>query len=71
MHAPLDELVFTDHSEDLCSSLENAIGKNKSLVELNFINLRFAGRIVDCIGKGLKLNRSIKALNISGNLIVF
>jgi len=69
LHAPLDELAFTDRSEELCSSLENSISKNHSLVELNFINLRFAGRIIDCIGKGLRINKTLKTLSIEGNLI--
>ncbi len=70
IHAALDEVVFTDRSEELCNALETALSRNRSLVELHLINLRFADRLIDSIGKGLKVNRSLKSLNLQGNLIV-
>lgn len=70
LHAAIEEVVFTDRSEELCSALDNAFSKNKTLIEVNLINLRFCGRLIDCIGKGLKVNKSVKMLSMQGNLMV-
>lgn len=46
-------------------------GKNNSLQEIALVNMRFADRLIDSIGKGLKTNKTLKKLNLEGNLIVY
>ena len=70
LHAAIDDTVFTDRSDELCTSLETVLTKNKSMNELHLVNLRFANRLIDSIGKGVKLNKTLKILDLSGNSIV-
>jgi len=66
-----EDIVFTDRSEELCSALDQGIAQNKNLTELHLVNLRLGGRLIDCIGKGLRVNNTLKILTIPGNQIVF
>ena len=65
-----DNLVFTERSEELNNALENGRGGNTSLEESELINLRLENILIDSIGKGIRVNKTLKSLNISGNLMV-
>lgn len=65
-----DNIIFTDRSDELCDALENGIGKNQSIINMELVNLRLCNSLIDYIGKGLKTNTQLKSLNISGNLMV-
>lgn len=65
-----ENVIFSNRSEELSSALENAIGANMSLEELQLVNLRFGNLLVDAVGKGLKHNKALRTVNLSGNLMV-
>ena len=71
LNASLENVTFTDRSEELCTALENGIGKNTSITEMSLINMRFSDRLIDSVGKGLKANKTLKMLNLQGNLMVW
>jgi len=64
-----EDLVFTDRSEDLSAALELLFAKNKSITDMELLNLRFGDRLIDSIGRGLRSNTTLKVLNMQGNSI--
>ena len=69
MHVAAEDLVFTDRSEDLSAALELLFAKNKSITDMELLNLRFGDRLIDSIGRGLRSNTTLKVLNMQGNSI--
>lgn len=67
LNSPLEDIVFTDRSEELCSALETFFSKSTSIKEMELGNLRFSDRLIDSIGKGLQVNKFLKVLNLRGN----
>jgi len=65
-----ENVVFSDRNENLSTAIENGIGTNTTLEELQLINLRFSNLLMDYIGKGLRDNKTLKRVNVSGNLMV-
>ncbi len=51
-------------------AIENALSKNNSITDLDLVNLRFADRLIDAVGRGLRTNKKLRSLNMSGNLMV-
>ncbi len=66
-----DSAIFTSQSVELCSALEASLAKNGSITELELVNLRFADRLIDCVGRGLRANKKLRYLDMSGSLMVF